>query len=134
MDDPPDVNVADDLLRRVGEEVDALGDDQGHFGGGHAAHCLEKDLPGALVLGLAPAVRPAKDHAVGLHATEAGHLDQRAQAVDHAARHHNVHEALHLSNRETRSLVRVLVGFLSEQATKLNNCGYKMIRKELIIG
>jgi hypothetical protein len=47
-------------------------------------------------LRLAPTVRPAQDHAVGLHATEASHLNERAQAVDHIARHQDIHEAFDL--------------------------------------
>ena len=74
VDDPPDVDVALDLVTRVRVALDTLGHEDGHLGGRGVADRVHEDPPAVLLL-LAPAVGPAHDHRVGLHAAKAGGLD-----------------------------------------------------------
>lgn len=63
------------LLGGIRVEVDALGDEEGHLAGGDVADGVEEDAPAAHVGRVPPAVRPAQDHGVGLHAAQPARLD-----------------------------------------------------------
>ena len=58
----------------------------------------DEGLPGAGVLALPPAIRPAHHHCVVLHAPQAAGLDQVGDAVPHLGGHHHLAEALHALN------------------------------------
>lgn len=68
------------LFGRVGEEVDALGNDDGEPSGGRHSARLQKGLPRAIVLALPPPVRPANNNGVRFHASQAARLDSSGRA------------------------------------------------------
>lgn len=62
-----DEDVYEDyLLSRVREEVDAFWDEHGHPSSRDGADSVKEYVPGAVVFGLPPAVRPANDYRVRL--------------------------------------------------------------------
>ncbi len=74
VDDPPDVDVAADLVPGLRVPLDALGDQEGHLGRGGVADGVDEDPPGVLLLA-PPAVGPAEHDRVRLHAAQARGLD-----------------------------------------------------------
>ena len=72
--DPPDVDVALDLVARVRIPLHAFGHQYGHFGRSRIADRVNEDPPRVLLL-LAPRIGPPENDGVGFHAPEAGGLD-----------------------------------------------------------
>ena len=72
---PPDINSAGNLRHRIGVEIDAFGDEQGHLSSRHVAHCIQEHPPRPLIRGVAPSVRPAQDDCVWLHAAQTTRLN-----------------------------------------------------------
>ena len=62
------------LLVIGGEEVDALGDEQGHLVGARVSDGLQEDAVSLGVCLVSPAVRPAQDDRVGSQSAHSGRL------------------------------------------------------------
>jgi hypothetical protein len=72
--DPPDINVALDLVTRVGIPLDSLGYQQCHLGGRSVPDGVNKHAPGVL-LPLPPAIGPAQNNRIWFHAPQTGTLN-----------------------------------------------------------